>query len=210
METAIVASGELDPSLASRIASFSRIVAVDGGLNHCHSLNIDPHFLIGDLDSCSPKILSQYPALPRLLLPKDKDHTDLEVAVQEELARSSRLVIFGGWGGRIDHSLINALLLTRTPGKVLLETAKELLFALKPKSTLSCAVGQTLSLLPINGPATGITTSGLKWELQAGQLDASFTGISNVCLKSAIKISFESGSLLCCLEKRGKYPLNSS
>ena len=201
MTTALIANGELDPCLASRIRSFSRIVAVDGGLVHCHRLQIQPDYLVGDLDSCPLEILSCYPDLARHVLPRDKDHTDLEIAVELELKTAPRLTLFAAWGGRIDHALAVALLLTQYPGKLTIETAKETIFALKQSTSLPCRAGQTLSLLPLNGPVTGITTSGLKWELKQGRLDASFTGISNVCQQESIHIEFERGSLLCWLEK---------
>jgi len=201
--TALIANGEFQNSaiLVEKIKTCQRIVAVDGGLKYCHAIGIAPDRICGDFDSCPPALLEHYPNVPLTQLQKDKDKTDLEVAIESEIDQCDFLVIFGGWGLRIDHSLTNALILTRYPGRITLETENELLFALQPSSRLHCTPGQTLSLIPMNGPATGITTSGLKWELSNKHLDSHFVGISNVCRKSMIDIQFIGGSLLCCLQK---------
>jgi thiamine pyrophosphokinase len=201
--TALVADGEIQdiPLLAEIIKTFHRVVAVDGGLKYCHSMGIEPHKIVGDFDSCPRELLKRYSHVLSIILPQDKDKTDLEVAIEAEISHSDSIAIFGGWGKRMDHSLTNALILTRYPGRVYLETEKEILFALKPTTRLNCFAGQTLSLIPLNGPVLGITTSGLKWELSNAQLDCQFVGISNVCLKSIVEIQYTCGSLLCCQQK---------
>src|SRR5579872_7600023 len=169
MSVALVASGELSHSLKDSISKHPRIVAADGGLIHCKELGIHPHLIIGDFDSCPPNILKLYDSVPKISLPRDKDKTDLEVAIEEELKRGAQdLTLYGAWGKRIDHSLTNALLLMRYPGRLKLVTEHETIFAIEKTTTLHVAVGQTLSLIPISGPATGITTNGLQWELKDG------------------------------------------
>jgi thiamine pyrophosphokinase len=59
-------------------------------------------------------------------------------------------------------------------------------------------VGQTISLIPLYGPAKGIHTTGLKWELKNGSLDQNFIGVSNVSLKTRVTVEIEDGQLLCC------------
>ncbi len=197
--TALVADGVVQPSLAQRIKTFDSIVAIDGGLLHCHRMDIVPDRIIGDFDSCPGDLLNSYSRIPRITLPKDKDLTDLEAALEQETPRASSLSIFGGWGKRIDHSLANAIILTRYPGLVRMETEDEIVFALEKESTLHCKRNQTLSLIPLNGPVTGLTTHGLKWELNDSRLDRHFIGISNICLEEVIRIQFQSGSLLVCI-----------
>ena len=63
---------------------------------------------------------------------------------------------------------------------------------------LACMPGQT-SLLPLNGPATGVTTQGLKWELSEATLDKHFMGISNIALQNKVRIQVAHGNLLCIL-----------
>lgn len=198
---AIIANGRIDSPEIIRplILRHSRIIAVDGGLVQCQKMGIRPHLIVGDFDSCPPDLLDHYRGIPKKILPVDKDVTDLEVAIEEE--KGTEITLYGAWGHRIDHSLTNALLLTRFPGKVKMETEKELLFAIDKKVKLHCFIGQTLSLIPLNGPVSGISSKGLKWELENSKMDQNFIGISNICLTENIEISINEGSLICCLIK---------
>lgn len=198
--TAIVANGQIDSLEALRplIQRHSRIIAVDGGLIHCNTMGIQPDLIIGDFDSSPLELLKQYGDIPKVILSKDKDETDLEAAIRE--VGPHHTTLYGAWGHRIDHSLTNALLLVRYPA-MNMETETEIVFAVDKKRTLDCFVGQTLSLIPLNGAVSGIVTRGLKWELKEGTLDVNFIGISNICLKEKIEISVKKGSLLCCLLK---------
>lgn len=196
---AIIANGHLETSLRSSIIQYPRIVAVDGGLIHCHNMGIKPDLIVGDLDSAPFDLTSQYADTSQIILPVDKDETDLEFAIGEELRLGAKtLTLFAAWGLRIDHSLANALLLTRFPQKVFLETEKEHLFAIETHLKIKCFPEQTLSLIPISGPVSGIFTKGLKWELKNRKMDQNFFGISNICLNDEVEISISQGILLCC------------
>lgn len=196
--TALVANGQISSPDIIRplILRHSQIIAVDGGLVHCDRMGIQPNLIVGDFDSCPNKLLQKYKNVPAIHLQTDKDETDLEVAIRE--AKSNDITLYAAWGHRIDHSLTNALLLTRHPG-MRMETETEIVFAIDKEITLDCKPGQTLSLIPLAGPVTGINTSGLKWELKNGKLDQHFIGISNICLNEKVKISLNNGSLLCIL-----------
>lgn len=197
---AIVANGQIDSREIIRplILSHSRIVAVDGGLVHCKNMNIKPDLIVGDFDSCPHDLLKEYADTPKITLLKDKDETDLEAAIQEVGAK--KVTLYAAWGQRIDHSLTNALLLSRYPG-MRIETEREIVFAIDKKVQLDVFEGQIVSLIPINGPVTGIDTHGLKWELGDGKFDENFIGISNICLRKKIQISVKKGVLLCCVIK---------
>ena len=59
-------------------------------------------------------------------------------------------------------------------------------------------VGDTVSLLPIGGDVTGITTEGLEYPLQRSALKFGATlGISNVLTAPVARVQVESGLLLC-------------
>lgn len=201
---ALIADGQIDclELLRPLILRHQRIVAVDGGLQYCHHLGLRPDLIVGDLDSCPPHLLREYKDISRIVLPAEKDVTDLEAAVQEELRQGTeRIALFGAWGGRIDHSLSNLLLLTRHPRQISLETETETVFAIDRHIDLSCVPGQTLSLLPLNGPCHGVATRGLKWELADASIDERFFSLSNICLGETASISVKTGKLVCCLIK---------
>lgn len=178
------------------------IVAVDGGLAHCRKMEIVPDLIIGDMDSCSFDTLQKYAHIETLVFPKNKDKTDLEIALEHVCHENiEKIKIYAGLGKRIDHSIGNILLLSRYPSKVFLETESELLFVVKDRIKINSYKGQTISLIPLNGKVEGINSKGLKWELKEAQMDKYFMGISNECLCDILSLSIKKGDLLCCIKK---------
>jgi len=199
---ALIANGDLvnPEAIRERIRSFPILVAVDGGLKHCHALGLQPDLIVGDFDSTLPSLLESYSGIARLQVPREKDQTDLEIAIQEVMgAETQEVTVFASLGGRADHTLGNIVLLSRYAGRLFLESDRERLFVIDQTVTLDCAVGQTISLIPLNGPVHGVTTQGLQWELVGCTLDKNFIGISNVATRSQVVIQVADGDLLCCV-----------
>lgn len=204
MTFALIANGLLsnDAKLVASIRSHSHLIAVDGGLNHCLRLGLKPELIIGDFDSASPEALAHFHSVPRLEFPKDKDKTDLELALDHiDKSKAKKISVFGGLGKRVDHTLANINFLSLHPGLLFLESEQETLFVINHSAKLTCHPGQIISLIPLNGPARGVTTKGLKWELKDSKLDKHFLGISNIALGEAAHIEVREGDLLCCLLK---------
>lgn len=202
---ALVASGEIGDRevTANFLLSHKGVVAVDGGLVHCHVLGITPELIVGDLDSIPQDLLKVYSHVRTVFFPVEKDETDLELALELVFQGDvQRAYVYGALGGRLDHLLGNVILLTRYPGKVFLETEGELAFVVNRTTELSCQKGQTVSLIPFNGKVEGISTVGLKWELEKASMHKNFLGISNQCTSNKFSVTVEKGDLLCCLNKK--------
>lgn len=91
------------------------MIGVDGGLNHCATLDITPQWIIGDFDSVESDVFKRFRQDKMIQLEAAKNLTDLEVAVKkaQQLNTTAQIVIFGGLGGRLDHTLSNIFLLLR-------------------------------------------------------------------------------------------------
>jgi thiamine pyrophosphokinase len=188
--------------IEKKIQAHTKIVAVDGGLHHCHIFSITPDLIIGDFDSIDSELLEIYKEIPKLSFPVEKDETDLELALQIVCKEENQEVyVYGALGGRLDHLLGNVTLLSRYPGKVFIETERELTFVINGSVELSSLKRQTVSLIPLNGRVEGISSRGLKWELHDDSMDKNFLGISNRCLSDSFFVSVKKGDLLCCLLK---------
>lgn len=186
--------------IKERISAFPVLIAVDGGINHCHRLGLRPDLLIGDFDSANPDILKHFSKVPKKHFEKDKDLTDLELAMQLVFhSKIDEIVIFGALQGRTDHTLGNLILLCRYPGKVFLESDSERIFAVDRKAMFDTVPGQQISLIPMNGTVKGIHTQGLKWELKGKTMDKQFISISNEATSSQTTITVQEGDLLCCI-----------
>lgn len=177
------------------------LVAIDGGLVTCDQAGLEPDLIFGDLDSAPAHLLKKYSHVPQIEAP-DQNKTDLEKAITYLCnIYFESFTICGALGKRIDHTLLNLFLLAQHPDKIKFESEKECCFALPKTSELKCIKGQTLSLMPISSRVTGVTTSGLKWELNKATLNKKFVSLSNVCLQEKLTITFETGDLLIILEK---------
>ncbi|MEG1848532.1 MAG: thiamine diphosphokinase, partial [Lachnospiraceae bacterium] len=88
------------------------LIAADGGYHRFVSLGLIPNLLIGDFDSIGKFELSDEEAREKGIrierLPKEKNDTDLLAAIRVGLDEGCRdFHIFGGTGGRIDHTIAN-------------------------------------------------------------------------------------------------------
>ncbi|NQU30581.1 MAG: thiamine diphosphokinase [Anaerolineae bacterium] len=180
------------------------MIAVDGGTRHLLVLGLLPSVVIGDLDSLDPAHLLTLEKnhVEIIQHPKDKDETDLELALNYALDlgyRNIRLV--AALGGRLDHTLGNLSLLTNPSLAGLdlrIDDGVEEAFFVRRQAQIHGRAGETVSLLPWNGDVTGIQTEGLRWPLRHETLKAHKTrGISNEMVSDLAKISIDSGLLLC-------------
>jgi thiamine pyrophosphokinase len=180
------------------------LIAADGGLRHIKRLGLTPHVLIGDLDSVSPQdiLALQNSAVQVERYPVDKNETDLELALLYACRhKCQHIVLIGALGGRLDQTLgnISLLLLPELAGlDVRLDDGIEEVFFIRTSAALDGQPGDTVSLLPWNGPVQGVTTHHMRYPLFAETLYPEHTrGISNVIEDLPASVQISSGLLLC-------------
>jgi len=192
------------------------LIAADGGLRHLRSLGLEPHLLIGDLDSVEPDGLARLKeqGIRVVQYPVHKDETDLELALETALQEGyAHILILGALGGRLDMTLANIFLLG-LPGlsdrDVRLDDGIEEVFLVRPSSTplqarggIHGQPGDRVSLLPLGGPAHGVRTSGLVYPLRGETLYPERTrGISNEMVGASAGVTLEVGQLICIHTRR--------
>jgi thiamine pyrophosphokinase len=204
---AIVLTGgdPVDVAIAPSLPVGAYVVAADSGLEQGLRLGLQVDVAVGDFDSASPETMAAAVAggcrLDRH--PAAKDHTDLELALRT--ARSwgaDHVVVVGGHGGRLDHLMANALVLT---GPALVDTVVEAwmgparLHVARPNRpvVLGGRAGELVTLLAVGGPAEDVWTEGLRYPLAGEQLHpASTRGVSNEMLGPVGKVVLGAGVLL--------------
>lgn len=186
------------------------IIAADGGTRHALGLGLLPSVVIGDLDSLDPvhRRILDTKHVPIIQHPKDKDETDLELALLyalDEGYQSIRLI--AALGGRLDQTLANLALLSNpalSELDVRIDDGVEEVFFIRQQAEIHGRIGDIVSLIPWGGDVSGIRTEGLRWPLHSEVLDVKKTrGISNEMLNKKVRLSIESG-LLLCVHRSGK------
>ena len=89
-------------------------IAADSGITTAKNLGVTVNLLMGDFDSIDMSVLDSdlYKDVKKSVHPKEKDDTDLTLAVKYSLEHGCKnIIIIGGIDGRTDHTLANLYLL---------------------------------------------------------------------------------------------------
>lgn len=188
-----------------------RIIAVDGGLMVTDRLGIRPTHIVGDFDTVNIELLRQYQSDPRVVIRKfqpKKDLTDGQIAIELALELcSTKIVLFGATGKRLDHLLGNLYLLylaERDGACCEMVDAYNRIRLLRArqhyKIEKKTQFGTYVSLLPFTDQVEGITLTGFQYPL----VDFTMTrflnptlGISNEVVEESGDIWFSDGILIC-------------
>jgi len=179
------------------------ILCADGGTRHALALNLTPHLVIGDMDSTGKDQLRELSeaGVPLELFPRDKNETDLELAISKAVGFDpAEIVIIGALGGRMDQSLANIALLTDPRLSALdvrLDDGVEEILLCRDQVQVRGGGGDIVSLIPWGGSVEGVETRNLKWPLTSETLHPEKTrGISNEMIAETAGIRIQSGLLL--------------
>lgn len=204
MAALIMANGDYtDPEwYGTRTREFDFVICADGGAVSAKQIGILPDIITGDLDSINESVLSfmKERGVQFSIYPPEKDFTDtylaLDAAAKEGL---TDLVIWGGTGGRLDHTLANlqtAAFFVKKGMGIRFESPSETVYIIKDDLILKGHPGDTVSVLALNERAEGVTLTGFKYPLNNAALNSDQpTGISNILLDIEARIRLRSGIL---------------
>jgi len=194
----VIAGGEpVAGAVLEELPDGAFVIAADSGFDHATALGLAVGLVVGDLDS----IQTVPPDVPVERHPPDKDATDLELALRAAARlEPERIIVVGGQGGRLDHLLANALVLTSEDfAGIDLEwvVGTSRVHVVRDGIRLHGHPGELVSLLPLGGPARRVRTEGLRWRLAGDDLHPGTTkGISNEFVRPVATVSVEEGVLL--------------
>ncbi len=178
------------------------VIAADGGYDHLRKIGIIPDLLIGDLDSIE-------------LVPTDieterhptvKDETDMHLAYLEGAARGyTEFHIYGGTGGRADHTYANysLLLYIRKKGHraYLYGDTGTAQVIKNEKVTVTGGLLKHFSAFAIGGVAHGVSIRGLEYECEGARLTPYFPlAVSNRFIGKEGTVEVLRGALLLMIE----------
>ena len=199
----IVGAGEFYGKLAP--CDGDLIIAADGGYDTLKAMGITPDLLLGDMDS-----LTELPeGIEKLTYPVRKDDTDTFLAYREGVRRGyTDFVIYGGVGGRDDHTFANYSLLiyAKKQGHTVKLVGKLCdIFALNNESiTLRGEKKKHFSAFAWGGECKGVTLKGLEYEVEDISLSPDFPlAVSNRFTDGDAFVEVKDGVLLVMIEARG-------
>jgi thiamine pyrophosphokinase len=206
MKALILVNGELNSLgvLRRRIhaETFDLVLGADRGACYAKTLNVTLDAVIGDLDSLSDSARQSISNAEFISYPTGKNETDLELTLLYAKEKGAdRIVIIGAMGGRMDMTIGNIMLITNTSFsscRIEVWHGAQTGWVIKPPGEdISGRPGDTVSLIPLGGNASGITTEGLAYPLKGAELPSgSVRGISNLLEKSSAHVELSNGLLL--------------
>lgn len=176
------------------------VIAADRGAIHCSNAGIEPDFCIGDFDS-----LEEGESVPEnaIRYPAEKDDTDVALAIKLALSLGlDDIMLLGGVGGRLDHTIANLQLLrfaaSREASLTILSGSERARLLLPGTHELPAGTCRRFSLFAYAPAVAQLTIRGAKYDLEDASLTDIFPlGVSNETLPdSPVRISFSAGQLL--------------
>jgi thiamine pyrophosphokinase len=182
------------------------IICADGGYDNAKKLGIQPHLLLGDLDSIQEDT-GALENTPTLVYPREKDDTDTVAAVKEALKRGfDEVHLYGATGGRLDHCMGNIACLSylhNRGAKGVMVYPWGTIQVIEHHHVLSNMEGTTISILPAEGECKGVTLRGMHYPLDDYHMKWEFPiGISNVVESDQAEILIREGTALLFIDHR--------
>ncbi len=187
-------------------ASF--IIGADGGACHLRRFGIMPHLLLGDFDSISKDDYEYFAGSGTEVIkyPPEKDMTDTELAIEAASQRGFRkIIIIGGLGTRMDHSLSNIFILKSMFDrglKGIIADERNEIEIIDHTALLKRENGVKVTLLPLTPKVEGVTTEGLYYPLNNATLHMGSTrGVSNEFACETARVTVKKGLMLLIRSK---------
>ena len=198
------------------------VIAVDGGYDYAMQLGITPDLIVGDFDSVkSSDREMNFHGIPVISFPPEKDYTDMMLAAKKAVESGYDTIhIYGGTGGRPDHTYANIQLLSWLAEQglraflfdknhtmtVITDSRLNLFSSEKPNRQngfiTSSGYGY-ISVFSLSDVSEGVTIRGLKYQADNITLNRFHAlGTSNEFTDSDCSIEVENGSLLIIAENR--------
>ena len=190
------------------ISDADLIVCADTAYLAAQTENIVPHAVIGDFDHVEHE--DKLSADQKVLrFSSIKDDTDTMLCVKYALNRgASEIVIVGGIGGRLDHTLANIQTLSyiRKHGAVgTILDGDHAVMTVDSRVTLTKGSYYYASVFALDPVCRDITLKGFKYEAEHIDLTSDFPlGVSNEITADTAEITVGEGALLVILAKKEK------
>ena len=177
-------------------------IAADSGYKNAEKLGVKINILVGDFDSLDAASLDGVSKDTELVrVPAEKDFTDTQLAVKIALEKGAKgIVIIGGLGGRLDHTLSNLAILQKIysgGGRAVMTDGHNRIRYIKNSSDIiSRSKFKYLSVIACDEKVKGVEIDGCKYPLKNATLSSlDQYAVSNEILKNCAFISVKKGGI---------------
>ncbi|MEK5057579.1 thiamine diphosphokinase [Paenibacillus sp. FSL H7-0326] len=206
---AIFTGGELHEEYIEKLNADDILIGADYGAWYLVNQQLKPTIAVGDFDSVSEeqyKRIEEYSHQVVRCDPIDKDLSDTELALKYAYSfHPSEIVIFGATGSRLDHTLANIQILSKTLKQGVrcsIINRNNLITATDSRITLHKSEYDYISLIPLTTEVRGIDLDGFMYPLSGAVLSIGDSlGISNQIVNSTGTIRIKEGILLVIQSK---------
>ena len=128
-------------------------------------------------------------------------------SVKEALSRGfDEIIIFGGTGGRMDHTYANISVLSyirsHNARGMLIDESNSLMIISDEEMLIENKCGERFSIFAFGCESCVVTLSGFEYELEKGRLFAEIPlGISNVITADTARVKIDEGSAVIIFSK---------
>ena len=152
------------------------VIAADAGYLTAKKMGITPAILLGDFDTLGEENIPD--GIECLRVPAEKNDTDTQLAVRVAIERGAgEIVIVGGLGGRIDHTLSTLAILEDLWERkndrifaILTDGKNRVRFLRNSGTILPRSQYRFFSLIAADETVKGITLEGCKYPLKNGRI----------------------------------------
>lgn len=177
----------------------SYIICADSGYGYAKECGITPSLIIGDFDSYRDALPGD---IPVITVPSEKDDTDTGLCISYAIEQGfDDITIYGGLGGRLDHTVANLQLIAAAAEKGvnirLLDESNEVYAVCCGSIEIPRRESYYLSVFSASDISEGVSESGVKYLLDNVTLSRNFPlGVSNEFAADKAVISVKKGTLL--------------
>ena len=174
----------------------STIICCDGSVNKLIKNGIEPHYILGDMDSIDDNLKNKY--LERIIELPDQNENDLRKAITWAQDQGvEQALILGATGKRDDHSLANIFTLLQYSSslEIIMYTNHGLFSVVQGKQKFDSFKGQKISLFAID-PDIKITSNSLKYNMNSAKLNTLYCGSLNESQSESFTLNISHGKIL--------------
>ena len=194
----LVLNGELPKKnhLISKVEKYDKILCADGAANVLISYEINPDFILGDLDSVHKDTLKNYKG--NIINLPDQNLNDLEKILLWTMKQKIKNIdVIGMDGKRIDHTIGNFSVILKYIKKMKINifTKSGIFYTINLSKVFNNVKNNYISIFS-NDLNTLISSEGLKFELENKNLPELNSGTLNYAIKNKVTINSNDSILL--------------